>query len=404
MKKAARIVIPLVLLTVVLVAALPLMGRAPSATTAVCERSDIALTVDATGTLEAAVAYEIGPPSVQGFWEYNLSWMIPEGSIVNKGDVIARFDATQIEDRLREHRAALETNQQEQQKEKRLLDVSLKQLQLDLTKAEGELKTVDLDLSLPEGMVPFIELERTRLERDLASRRVDFLGEKIDFEADLVDSKLDLLGVKQDFQQSKIDYNELAKSKFSVTAPVSGMVVYMPGRGGDRWEVGESVWMLAKIMKVADVSTLRVEASVLEVDAARVSAGQPARISVDAVPGMSLDSEVLEIGRIVRERSLQDQSKVFDVYLPLGEFDTDVLRPGMGVKVEIETSSFSDRLTIPVAGVRASSEGTWVLVDRGGNHEKRTVTLGARSGDRVIVESGLDEGERIVLVGPGARA
>ena len=284
------------------------------------------------------------------------------------------------------------------------MDVSLRQLRLDLTKAEGELKTVDLDLALPEGMVPFIELERTRLERDLFSRRVDFLGEKIDFESGLVDSKLELLGVKQEFQQSKIAYNELSKSKFTVTSPVSGMVVYMPKPNGDRWEVGESVWMLAKVMKVADVSTLRVEAAVLEVDAARVAAGQEARISVDAVPGMSIDSDVAEIGRIVRERSAQDQSKVFDVFLPLAEFDTDVLRPGMGVKVEIETSSFADRLTIPVGAVRASGDGTWVLVDRGGRQEKRPVELGPRNRDRVIVESGLEEGERIVLARPGARA
>ena len=93
-KKSLKIVIPLLVLAVVLIAALPLMGSASSDETAACERGDIALTVEANGTLEAAVAYEIGPPSIRGFWEYSLSWMIPEGSIVKKGDVIARFDAT----------------------------------------------------------------------------------------------------------------------------------------------------------------------------------------------------------------------------------------------------------------------------------------------------------------------
>ncbi len=361
------------------------------------ERGELVTRVQATGTLEAEVAYEIGPPSIQGFWEYNLSWMIPEGSYVKEGDVVARFDATEIEDRLRNHRAALETTEQEKEKEKRNLDVDLRQLRLDLTKAEGELKTVNLDLSLPEGMVSDLEVERTRLQERLASRRVDFLSEKIEFESDLVDSKLELLDVKRNYEQTKIDYNETAKSKFSIRAPVSGLVVYMPKQGGDRWEIGEGVWMLAKIMKIADVSTLRVEASVLEVDAARVDVGQAAEIQVDAVPGMRLESRVEEIGRIVRERSAQDRSKVFDVFMPLDEVDGDVLRPGMGVQVEVRTASLPDRLTIPLEAVRSSDEGTWVWVQRGGSRERRPVELGPRNDRRVVVVEGLEEGERVLL-------
>ncbi|ANM28453.1 hypothetical protein ABI59_00650 [Acidobacteria bacterium Mor1] len=365
--------------------------------TARVERGELVTRVQATGTLEAEVAYEIGPPSIQGFWEYNLSWMIPEGSYVKEGDVVARFDATEIEDRLRNHRAALETTEQEKEKEKRNLDVDLRQLRLDLTKAEGELKTVNLDLSLPEGMVSDIEVERNRLQERLASRRVDFLSEKIAFESDLVDSKLELLDVKRNYEQTKIDYNETAKSKFSIRAPVSGLVVYMPKQGGDRWEIGEGVWMLAKILKIADVSTLRVEASVLEVDAARVDVGQAAEIRVDAVPGMRLESQVEEIGRIVRERSAQDRSKVFDVFMPLDEVDGDVLRPGMGVQVEVRTASLPDRLTIPLEAVRSSDEGTWVWVQRGGGRERRAVELGPRNDRRVVVVEGLEEGEKVLL-------
>ena len=72
-------------------------------------REDFRVTVEATGKLEAAVAFDIGPPSVRDFWQYNLKWMIPEGSTVKKGDVIARFDTTKLDDRLRDYQAQLET-------------------------------------------------------------------------------------------------------------------------------------------------------------------------------------------------------------------------------------------------------------------------------------------------------
>ena len=80
-------------------------------------RDDFRVQVEATGTLEAAVYYEIGPPSVRDFWQYNLTWLIPEGTQVKKDQVIARFNATDLEDRLREHQAELETAIQEKEKE-----------------------------------------------------------------------------------------------------------------------------------------------------------------------------------------------------------------------------------------------------------------------------------------------
>ena len=366
-------------------------------------REEFQATVKATGKLEAAVSYEVGPPSVAEFWSYDLTWMTPEGSKVNEGDPIARFDTTQIDDRLRDHRAKLETALQERDKEERNLEVSLKQLALDLVKAEAELKEVDLDLSVPAGLVPEIEMEQNRLRKELATRRVEFLSEKIGFERDLVKAKLELLDVKREFSEGKIDYYEGARERFTVKAPVSGMVIYVTKRNGDRWEIGESVWMLAKILEVADISTLRVEAAVLEVDSARIQVGQPGEIAIDALPWLVLESTVSEIGRIVHERSQQDSSKVFDAMFPLEGEGLEDLRPGMGVHVAIATDRLSDCLTIPLDAVRLSDEGTYVnRIDPGGEIVPRPVTLGPRNDRRVVVESGLEEGDRVVSTRAGA--
>ncbi|MGH9868208.1 MAG: efflux RND transporter periplasmic adaptor subunit [Candidatus Polarisedimenticolia bacterium] len=383
---------------VALAAASPWEGlQAGAGTTAKVTREDFRVMVEATGRLETAVAFEIGPPSVQDFWEYNLTWMIPEGSRVKKGDVVARFDATQIEEKLREHRAARETAIQEKEKEERNLDVSLKQLKLDLVKAEGELKKINIEVSVPEELRSSIEVEQSRLKRELAQQRVDFLSEKIHFQTALVKSKLDLLDVKRTLAEGKIAYNEDARRRFEVAAPVSGLVQYIPKRTGDRWEVGEGVWMLAKILKVADISTLRVEADVLEVDAARLATGQPAEIQVDALPHLKISSRISEIGRMVREKSVQDPSKVFDAILPLENVSTDALRPGMGVHVIIEARLLKDQLTVPLDAVRLRPEGPYVEVVAGRSAEKRAVTLGARNRERVVVETGLREGEEVRL-------
>jgi RND family efflux transporter MFP subunit len=367
-------------------------------------REDFTVQVNASGKVEAALAFEIGPPSASGYWSYDLQWMIPEGSRVKAGDVIARFDTTQLDDNLRNHRADLEKVLQEREKEEKNLEVSLKQLRLDIVKAEGDLKKLEVESAVPEDLVSTIEVETLRLERELARKRFEFLKEKIDFQQELVRSKLEILDVKKEFSQAKIEYYEKTKAKFNVQAPVDGLVLYVPKFNGDRWEVGEGVWMLAKILKVADTSTLRVEADVLEVDSASISTDQPARVSVDAIPGRLYESSVSEIGKIVRERSIQDRSKVFDAIISLDGMETADLRPGMGVTVTIETRRIPEAITVPLDAIHLSDEGPYVLVEDG-SPVRRPVVLGARNKNRVVVESGIEEGESVLLNGgPGASA
>ena len=111
-----------------------------------------------------------------------LQARLPEGSRVKAGEVLARFDGTQLEQRMREHKAALETALQEKEKEERNLEVQLKQLRLDLVKAEGDLKELDVEGAVPEGLLSSIEVNQLKLRRELAQRKVDFLKEKIEFQ------------------------------------------------------------------------------------------------------------------------------------------------------------------------------------------------------------------------------
>lgn len=400
MRKRTLVVALVVLAVPVLGWAFATLGNSDLGRTATAVRGDFRLTVEATGTLEAAVFYEIGPPSVRDFWQYNLTWMIPEGSTVKEDEVIARFDAQRLDDRLRDHRAELETATQQKEKEERDLEVRLRQLRLDLVRAKADIQKVSLDTSVPRDLLPRIELQQNLLKEDLARKNAAFLEEKIEFQQELVQNKLALLEVKKSRAQQRIEYYEKAKAKFEVKAPTPGVVIYIPKQNGDRWEVGEGVWMLAKIMKVADVSTLRVEAQVLEVDAARIAADQTSQIIVDALPGKIIESKVKEIGRIVHERSPQDPSKVFDVFLPLGEIDEATMRPGMSLRVSIDVQKIPDQITIPLEAVHVNGDGPTVLVVVRGRASSRAVVLGPRSGVRVVVESGLEEGEQVLLDRP----
>ncbi|MCZ6649632.1 MAG: efflux RND transporter periplasmic adaptor subunit [Acidobacteria bacterium] len=367
----------------------------------VAARGDFSVLVRAGGTLEAAIYYEMGPPSVKDVWNYNLTWMVPEGALVKAAQVVARFDAQDLEDRLRDDRAELETVTQEKEKEQRELEIQLKQLDLDLVEAQAEVEMVSVEASVPDELVPALELAQTRRRKALAEERVVFLKAKLQFQRDLVRSKLKLLDIKKQRMEQKIEYFSNAREKFEVKAPINGVVLYIPKRNGGRWEIGERVWMMHKILKVADISTLRVDVKVLEVDAARIKIGQPARVTVDALPGQEVQTRVAEVGRMVHERSIQDSTKVFDVYLPLAELN-EAMRPGMSVTVAIQVARQADAVIIPVRAVISTRSGTFVdILKKNGGRQRTPVVLGSRQDNRVEVLEGLEGGERLSLPARG---
>jgi RND family efflux transporter MFP subunit len=343
----------------------------------------------------------MGPPSVKDVWNYNLTWMVPEGALVKAAQVVARFNAQELEDRLRDDRAELETVTQEKEKEQRELEIQLKQLDLDLVEAQAEVEKVSVEASVPDELVPALELAETRRRKALAEERVVFLKAKLQFQRDLVRSKLKLLDIKKQRMEQKIEYFSNARKKFEVKAPIDGVVLYIPKRNGGRWEIGERVWMMHKILKVADISTLRVDVKVLEVDAARIKIGQPARVMVDALPGQEVQTRVAEVGRMVHERSIQDSTKVFDVYLPLAELD-EAMRPGMSVTVAIQVARQADAVIIPVGAVISTRSGTFVdILKKNGGRQRTPVVLGSRQDNRVEVLEGLEGGERLSLPARG---
>ena len=363
-------------------------------------REDFRSVIAATGALEAAVSNELGPPSIPDIWSYNLTFMIPEGSLVKAGTPVMRFDATQIEDRLRETQAEFETTVKEREKEEKSLDVELRQLELSLVEARAELERSKLDIAVPQELLSSIEAQELRLKDRLEREKVGLLEKKIQARRENVEAQLKLLDVKRRRAEQRIKYNQEALKKFTVTAPSDGVIVYVRKRDGNRWEVGEGVWMLAKVLEVADLSTLRVSAQILEVDAGRVHGGQPASVTVDAIPGRAWKSRVAEVGKLVRPRSQQDQGKVFDVFVPLDAIDAKTMRPGMSVRVGIEETVILGALTVPLSAVRDRAGAPSVMVQGAGGPEERAVTLGPRSHQRIVVLEGLKEGERVLPATP----
>jgi len=95
----------------------------------------------------------------------------------------------------------------------------------------------------------------------------------------------------------------------------------------------------------------------------------------------------------------------FPVSLRLTDVDTGrySISPGMSCMVTMQSADpVTDAVSLPVSAVYAPAEGgTYVWVVIGGDRvERRAVTLGELYGrDRVVVDSGVEPGERVVTAG-----
>ncbi|MFZ2309889.1 MAG: efflux RND transporter periplasmic adaptor subunit [Rhodoferax sp.] len=168
-------------------------------------------------------------------------------------------------------------------------------------------------------------------------------------------------------------------------SPASGIVTEKKAVQGMRFMPGEVLY------QVSDLSAVWVVADVFEQDIGLVKNGAKARITINAYPDQVFERKVTYV-----YPTLNAQSRTVPVRVELANPGL-LLKPAMFAQVELPVSGRGQALTVPVSAVIDSGTRQIVLVQLGaGRFEPRTVKLGERSDDHVVVREGLKEGEQVV--------
>ncbi|MDR0569671.1 MAG: efflux RND transporter periplasmic adaptor subunit [Clostridiales Family XIII bacterium] len=139
-------------------------------------------------------------------------------------------------------------------------------------------------------------------------------------------------------------------SDYRVTAPISGSVISKSVKAGDTLENNTKSVMAV----IADMSVMSFTINVDELDISKVSKGQQAQITVDALSGQSFTGTVDNVGIL---GSSSNGVTTYPVKIVFD--DSEGLWPGMNATADIVVDSASDVLMIPVSAV---SRGNMVLV------------------------------------------
>jgi Cu(I)/Ag(I) efflux system membrane fusion protein len=200
------------------------------------------------------------------------------------------------------------------------------------------------------------------------------------------ETKLGLLGL------TTSQIQEVAKSgkvieKLSFASPASGVVIEKNVVEGASIKAGDRVIRLAALDKVW------VEADVFEADLARIAKGQTATIALSYIPDRTFEGKVTFVYPYLDPNARTGRVRI---ELPNAGLE---LKPDMYANVTFHVA-LGDRIQIPTSAILYTGPRRIVIVDLGGGRlAPREVKTGAQSGERVEVVSGLAEGDAVVTAG-----
>jgi RND family efflux transporter MFP subunit len=423
------------------------------------------------GTLQAlrSITYSSTIPGSQA----KILEIVPEGTHVEVGDVLVRFDPEPFAEELERSRAQLAQAEAElvkAQEEQKLLHIAaseeltesrdkvrlaeielesvvegkgklaeaesaaqLSQARRELSKAESSYD--DLKPLLDEGFITKLELDRAKQAVEKAKEDLALLEIKhrtyIDYTrpAEIEGSRAAVANSREGLRQSEraSSYRisqadatlKLAQSKYAelvsrvetqtenlaqceIQATVAGLVIYKEvffGSEKRKVQVGDQVWPNQPLIMLPDLSRMTVESQIRETDIYKVEKDQKVSISVDAYPELELEGRVDYIGTLALETEARRGGKYFTVTILVDAADPR-LRPGMSARVELMVDRIDDALYVPLEAVFERGGKHYVYAVRGGRYDPREVLLGPSNDNHVVVESGLEANERVLLGDP----
>lgn len=358
------------------------------------EAKDQPITVAASGIVASANSLRFGPPPNRR-WRIAITQLAQEGSRVREGDLLAQFDGSGTDDRIRTLSAELNAKRSELESLAEAQAQEIEDGKVRLAAARSAAEKAARKAAGEAELFASLEYKKLIEERDIAQAVYEREKRRIDLVARVRESKQSELEADIRRLESELAGAQRELDGFTITAPRAGLVIVGTNREGQKLDINEQVSPGMIVVELADESDLVLEAEVPEFAANRIALGQRATISIDAAGVSALEGEVIDVGAVVRRQSQYSQAMVRDVTVTLPAEAIGELRPGMSAQLEIVVDRRPGALAVPDSALQYR-EGRPGVTLRGG--EWQPVTLGQVSGAGMhIVEDGLEAGQEVAL-------
>jgi multidrug efflux pump subunit AcrA (membrane-fusion protein) len=384
----------------VVVAAL-ISGPGPTVPTTSVKAAPFRVRVTAEGNLAAVQSTPLTAP-MKPQVPFTLAWLVDDGTLVAEGDVIARFDASQLEKDRADGLSDQRISDQRIGSAETSREVNVGKLDRDVEVAQHELEVAREFQTTDNLVYSKMEIIDGQIDTELAETRAEHARESQGIQTELSDAEIELLSIERRKADIKVEQAVEGLAALEVTSPHGGIVMLERDWRGSPVRVGDTVWPGRPLARIPELSEMQAEVFVLEADAGDLAEGQIATVWLEADPGISHQASVKKIDPMAGRRNRRVPVQYFRTVLSLAETDTATMKPGTRVRSEIVIADFDAAVTVPRQAV-CSVDGEPVIYRwaRGG-FEPIAVELGPAAIGRVVIASGLDTGDVIALRDPTA--
>jgi len=205
--------------------------------------------------------------------------------------------------------------------------------------------------------------------------------------------------------QRKLDRDRKNLDATKIFAPQDGLVVYNVSENRfsseSLIEEGATVRNRQELIKLPDVSHMKVTIKVHESYVNMISPGLPAFVILDSMPDQRFAGYVAKVALLPDSQARwgNPNLKVYNTEVYITDDLPDV-KPGVSAKAEVIITNLSDTLSVPIQAVTTSRGRQVVYIDSGSEPEPRPVEVGLYNTKYIQITSGLKEGDRVLLAPP----
>jgi len=378
-------------------------GPAPADSSVVVRptRGEFVVPITVSGELRALSSVQITAPAnamQAGAYQMRIQSLVPEGTVVKAGDVVAEIDRSALVSRVTEVTLAL-------QKAEALAEQARLDSALTLSTAREAIRNFGLQLEekrLAKEQAVFeaptvrrqADIDYERTQRAEVQARADYVTR-----TEQAQAKQREVGADVARQRNTLLIVQQVLEGFTVRAPAPGMVIYVKEWNGRKRTTGSQVssWDAA-VATLPDLSKMESVCYVNEIDVRHLAVDQPVAISLDSDPTKHLTGKVASVANVGEQRPNAD-AKVFEVKVTVTQSDT-TLRPGMTTGNAIETLRIPEALSVPLEAINSEEGVTFAYRLSGGGIVRQEVVTGAMNDAQVVVRLGLGPDDRLLLAPP----
>lgn len=411
--RALMVVAAVLILGAAIAIAVPrLPERGDVTPTARVTKGPLKLNVHASGELRAGRTMTLITPPVGGM--LRIVHMIPTGVSVKAGQVVMEFDPADQQYQLEQAKSELAEAEQGIVKIKADAAVQAAQDEEALLTARFDVRRAELDSAANE-FINAVDAKKNQLSLEEARRRLVQLEQDVKSRAVTNDASLAVADERRNKARMAMQRAEQIIDSLVLKSPIDGVVSVKENRDATNmfffgmvlpeYREGDSVWPGRPVADVIESGRMEVRAKVNENDRANLTTGQPAAVSVDALPGATFKAKVGILSAQAARASFFESASITRQFDLTFQFETPDprLKAGSSARVVIEGKEIPDALHVPRQAVFEKNGKNHVFLKVGDRFEQREVKISQKTESRFAID-GLPEGAEIALVDPTVTA